>query len=46
MSYLADDIQKLTVLDTDTGEEIAVVTNEESTTARETIVVKLTPVYD
>lgn len=46
MKYLSDDYTKLVVLDTDTGKEIAAVTNEEITTAGENIVVKLTPTYD
>lgn len=44
--YLAGDIAKLTVLDIETGKEIAVVTSELITTAGDNIVVKLTPEYD
>lgn len=43
---LSEDVKKLVVLDTATGEEIAVITNDLITTARDTIVVKLTPNYD
>lgn len=43
---LSDSYQKLVVLDVETGEELAVVTDEEITTARSSIVVKLTPRYD
>lgn len=46
MKYLSDDYTKLVVLDKETGKEIAVVTNEEITTAEDNIVVKLTPTYD
>ena len=46
MKYLSDDYQKLVVLDVNTGKEIAVITNDEITTAEDNIVVKLTPVYD
>lgn len=46
MKYLSDDFKKLVVLDKETGKEIAVVTNEEITTAEDNIVVKLTPTYD
>ena len=43
MRYLSDDFSKLVVLDTKTGNEIAVVTNELITTADTNFVVKLTP---
>lgn len=46
MKILADECAKITVLDTDTGKEIAVITNELVTTAGDHIVVKLTPNYD
>lgn len=46
MKILADECTKITVLDTDTGKEIAVITNELVTTAGDHIVVKLTPNYD
>ena len=46
MSILSDSITKLVVLDKNTGEEIAVVTADEITTAGDNIVVKLTPEYD
>lgn len=37
---------KITVLDTETGEELAVITHDLITTAESSIVVKLTPSYD
>lgn len=46
MEILTKEFQKLTVLNTETGKEIAVVTNEEITTAEKTIAVKLTPAED
>lgn len=42
---LDDSVTKITVLDLDTGEEIAVITNELVTTANDRIVVKVTPYY-
>ena len=44
--YLPNQFTKLTVLDMETEEEIAVVTKDMITTARGGIVVKLTPAYD
>ena len=46
MDILSRDITKLTVINVRTGEEIAVVTNDEITTAGTEIVVKLTSNYD
>ena len=46
MSVLSDGYTKMVVLDTKTGEEIAVITNELITTAQDSIIVKLTPRYD
>lgn len=46
MNVLDKDYTKLIVIDTGTGEEIAVVTNDLITTANSAIVVKLTPRYD
>ena len=46
MKYLSDDFTKLVVLNAETGEEIAVVTNDEITTAEDNIVVKFTPNYE
>ena len=46
MQVLGDEITKITVSDEMTGEEIAVITEEEIITAGEHIVVKLTPKYD
>lgn len=46
MRILSGDYTKITVFDTKTGKEIAVITNELITTARDSIVVKLTPSYD
>ena len=46
MSILSNEITKIVVMDKDTGEEIAVVTEDEITTAGDNIVVKLTPNYD
>ena len=43
---LSDKYSKITILDTVTGEEIAVITNNVITTAADNIVVKLTPIYD
>lgn len=43
---LSEDYSKLSVINKETGEEIAVVTPEQITTANEKIVVKLTPKYD
>ena len=45
-SILNEVYTKLVVLDTATGKELAVVTDEEITTASPEIVVKLTPKYD
>lgn len=46
MKVFSDEITKITVLDERTGEEIAVITEEEIITAGEHIVVKITPNYD
>lgn len=46
MPILSEDYTKMVVLDTKTGKEIAVITNEVITTAQDSIVVKLTPRYD
>lgn len=42
---LSDDWTKLTVIDRDTGEELATITSDEVHTSRDSIVVKLTPKY-
>ena len=46
MKVLSEEITKITVLDEKTGEEIAVITEEEIITAGEHIVIKITPKYD
>jgi len=46
MPILSTDYTKIVVLNTKTGEEVAVITNELITTAMDEIVVKLTPRYD
>lgn len=43
---LSEDYSKLSVINKETGEEIAVVTHELITTADEKIIVKLTPKYE
>ncbi len=43
---LSNRYSRITILDTVTGEEIAVITNNVITTAADNIVVKLTPFYD
>lgn len=43
---LSEDYSKLTVINKETGEEIAVITHEQITTASEKIIVKLTPKYN
>lgn len=46
MILLGNDYTKLVVLDADTNEEIAVVTDEQISTATPKILVKLTPACD
>lgn len=46
MSILSEEYTQVTVLDTETGKEIAVITNDLITTARDSIVIKLKPSYD
>lgn len=46
MTILSNEYIKITVFDLETGKEIAVITNDLITTARDSIVVKLTPSYD
>ena len=46
MNILSGAYTKVTVMEADTGKEIAVITNELITTAGQGIVVKLTPKYD
>ena len=46
MDILTRECTKITVMDLETEKEIAVITNEEITTAGENIVVKLTPNFD
>lgn len=43
---LSNRYSRITILDTVTGEVIAVITNDVITTATDNIVVKLTPIYD
>lgn len=46
MNILSGAYMKITVMEADTGKEIAVITNELITTAGQGVVVKLTPKYD
>ena len=46
VNYLSKDYTKLVVMDVEREKVIAVVTNDEITTAGDNIVVKLTPTYD
>lgn len=43
---LSDKYSKITILNIESGEEIAVITNDVITTAADNVIVKLTPVYN